>query len=208
MARLIDAVGVAVASPEAAWDTLAPHKAMRLASIAIGLAAFSRLVMIILDIHRLAIGSPLDDRTLWILIGTLDRGSIWHSLAIATCGIAMIVVACTITAAPIARAGRAKYARILADLITATTIRMPLIAGSTLIVLFLVGDVYVVESTASLCTWIAGFALAALETWRASGKVAARHGARPLAGFLTSLVTSVIMAAASIGLIYLMGGLD
>jgi hypothetical protein len=209
MARLMDAIGEAVDSPESAWDTLAAHKVVRLAGIALGLVAFSRLVTIILDVHRFSLGASLDERTLEIVLGTIARGSIWHSLIITACGMVVIVAGCSITAAAISRAGRpGSSVPIFFELISATTIRLPIIVGITVIGLFLTGTVYVVEFTVPLCIWISGFAVALLETWRASGKVAARHEARPRVGILAALVTSVLMTAVAVGIIYLIGGFD
>jgi hypothetical protein len=209
MASLIESIGDAVDSPESAWEAMASHKATRLASIALGLGAFSRLVTIILDIHRLSIGGSLDARTMEIVLGTLARGSIWHSIIIAACGLAVILAGCSITAVAISKAGNnKKYTPILIELIAATTIRLPIIAGTTLIALFFTGAVYVTELPLSLGIWIAGFAIALLETWRVSWKVAVRHEARPRTGILVALLSSVIMTAIAIGIIYLIGGID
>ncbi len=209
MASLIESIGVAVDSPESAWEALAPHKAIRIAGIVLGLAAFSRLVTIILDVHRLSLGGSFDERTIEIVLGTLVRGSIWHSTVIAACGLAVILAGCSITAVAISKAGRSvKYRPVFIELLAATTIRLPIIAGTTLIALFLAGAVYVVEFPLSLGIWIAGFAIALLETWRASGKVAARHEARPRVGILASLLSSVILTAIAVGIIYMIGGID
>jgi hypothetical protein len=209
MARWLDAIGEAVDSPEAAWDALAQHKAVRLAGIALGLIAFSRLVTIILDVHRLAFTASFDERTVEIVFGTLARGSIWHSFVIAACGISVVLATCAFTTIAITMAGkRAPSAQVFIELVTATTIRLPIIVGITVIGLFLTGTVYVVEFTVPLCIWISGFAVALLETWRASGKVAARHEARPRVGILAALVTSVLMTALAVGIIYLIGGFD
>jgi hypothetical protein len=209
MAMLIESIGDAVDSPETAWEALASHKATRLAGIALGLAAFSRLVTIVLDIHRLSFGTSLDVRTTEIILGTLARGSIWHSIIIAACGLVMIIAGCSITAAVISKAGNSKnFKPIFTELVAATTIRLPIIVGATLIALFFAGTVYVTEFPVSLWIWIAGFAIALLETWRVSGKVAARHEARPRTGILVALLSSVVITAIAVGIVYLIGGFD
>ncbi|MEX2684360.1 MAG: hypothetical protein Q6373_022505 [Candidatus Sigynarchaeota archaeon] len=205
---LFDAIGNSIGSPETAWSRLSTHKATRGIMIVVGLFSFSRLVTVILDVHRFALGGSLDQDTLDMILGTIARGSIWHSLVIASCGIAVIIAGCMATAVAISKAGRhGTFGRVFLELIVATTIRLPIIAGSALIALFLTGTVYITEDTASLATWIAGFAVALLEIWRVAGKVAARNEVRPRVGFIVAMLSSVIMAAITIGIVYLIGGL-
>nr|MDO8087031.1 hypothetical protein [Candidatus Sigynarchaeum springense] len=207
--KLIDAIGNSIGSPETAWSKLSTHKAARWIMIVVGLYSFSRLVTVILDIHRLALSSPLDQATLDMILGTLEQGSAWHSLVITSCSIAVIIAGCMATAGAISKAGQnSTFSHVFLELIAATTIRLPIIAGSALITLFLTGTVYVTENMVPLVIWIAGFAAAVLEIWRVSGKVAARNEARPRAGIIVAVLSSIAMAAVMIGIVYLIGGID
>ncbi len=209
MVQLFDAIGNSIGSPEAAWKTLSTYKATRLIMIVVGLYSFSRLLTAILDVHRFALISPVDEGTLDMILGTLARGSIWHSLAIASCGIAVIVAVCLVTAGAISLTGhKNKYGSIFLELITATTARLPVIAGSALIALFFTGTVYIAEFTVPLVIWVAGFAIAVLEIWRVSGKVAAQNEVRPRSGIIVAMLSSIAMAALTIGIVYLVGGFD
>ncbi len=209
--KLFDAVGNSIGSPETAWSALSTHKATRGIMIIVGLFSFSRLLTVILDIHRLALNSPLDQATLDMILGTLAQGSAWHSLVITSCGIVVIIAVCMATAGAISKVGRkSTFGHVFLELIVATTIRLPIIAGSALIAiaLFLTGTVYITEQTIPLVIWIAGFAIALLEIWRVSGKVAARNAVRPRAGIIVAVLSSIAMAAVTIWIVYLIGGID
>ncbi|MBN2151830.1 MAG: hypothetical protein JW839_10315 [Candidatus Lokiarchaeota archaeon] len=209
MARVLDAIGTSVSSPETAWSVLSPHRATRVVVIVVGLLSFSRLVTVILDVHRAAVTGLADEGIIGMVLGTLARGSVWHSLVIASAGLSAIIAGCLASAVAISRAGhKSAWGHVFLELMAAATVRLPIIAGLALVLLFFTGTVYVVESTVSLAIWVAGFGVALLEFWRVSGKVAARNEARPWVGFVAAMLASIAMAAVTVGITYLIGGLE
>jgi hypothetical protein len=223
MRDILSKIGEGMEKPEAAWKALNGHGGTRAFLVITGLFAFSRLVTVILDVHRWSAvdlaTTPVD---LGFLLGTIERGSLLHSIIIGSFGFLIVLLPCAMLSVFLAPAGTgarngagmdagtgdgAKKGVFLESLL-ATTFRLPIVLGGTLIALFLLGDVLIVEYPAPLVVWICGFGFGVFEIWRVSGKIAACHGHRPRDGILVALITSVIVTIVAVGMKALIGGFD
>jgi hypothetical protein len=223
MRDVLSKIGEGMEKPEAAWGVLNGHGGTRAFLAITGLFAFSRLVTVILDVHRWSAvdlaTTPVD---LGFLLGTFERGSLWYSFIIGTYGVLIVLLPCAMLSLFLAPAGTGSRngtgmdagtgdgakKRIFLESLSATTFRLPIVFGVTLIALFLLGDVLIVEYPAPLVVWICGFGLGVFEIWRVSGKIAACHGHRPRDGILVVFITSVIVTIVAVGMTALIGGFD
>nr|MDO8109906.1 hypothetical protein [Candidatus Sigynarchaeota archaeon] len=206
MNPLLESLGSCIERPETAWTALAEHKATRAVMIVIGLYSFSRLVSILLDVHRASFIDLVNGDPMQFYFGSLDRGTFWHSLVIGSYACIVVFMTCAIFASIVAGLGKKNARLAFIDFLAAMTVRFPIIFGIGLIISYFSPVALIYKSTVVLAVWAAAFGLGIFEMWRVSGKIAVKYDLKPRIGILSSVFTSIGFTAIVIGITELIGG--
>ena len=208
MGHLLGDLGMSIEQPETCWDVMANHKAVRIVIILLGLYAFSRLVTVLLDVHRFAFIDLANAVIPTYFFTSIDRGSFWQSTIISSFAVLVILPMNLVTAVVTGRKMSGKIKIIFLEMLGATTIRLPIIFGIGLIGVYFSPQVMIYHVTIMLVIWATCFGIGVIEMWRVAGKIAIKHEAKARVGIIPALLVTVAMIALSVAITLLIGGFD
>jgi hypothetical protein len=208
MGHLLDDLGVSIEQPETCWDVMANHKGVRVVIIVLGLYVFSRLVTVILDVHRFAFFDVINAAVPTYFFTSIDRGSFWQSTIIGSFSVLVIIPMSLVTAIATGRKTNGNIKIIFWEMLGATTIRLPIFFGIGLIVVYFSPQVMIYHVTPMLIIWASCFGLGLIEMWRVAGTIAIKHEAKARIGIIPALLVTMVMVALSVAITLLIGGFD
>lgn len=169
---VLDALAHSFLQPEKAPGILTNHRLLRVLVIVLGLASITRLLVVAIDVHRMAIL----DMAWALLLPPLARGGILHSLVIASCAAAIPPTGSALTARWIASRSGQSWKALAPALLVASLVRFPVLAGPSIIFMQLSGALFIFNNVGMTVAWGIGLALVIFEVLRVAGKVASNAG--------------------------------
>ncbi|MHA1368651.1 MAG: hypothetical protein ACTSWN_16890 [Promethearchaeota archaeon] len=211
---MLGKIGLAIKQPENAHAALDFNKVLVFSIILLGLFLMSRMITIALDISRPAImdlfvAEDIRNESL----SSWGRGSMLHSLIIASCGFLFFPVYSIITTALMVRSRSRdgmrglSYKVMLVQVLVAITIRLPIYLAIPQIIIILRGFINIFDDPLSWISWTIGFLLALLDAWRITGKLCVfchKFNKKTMNFFNFVILLCVLITFA--GIIYIIGG--